>query len=318
MIITEDSSKALTQVRLTKGKLYSDFASVKPYMEPDEHIAIFNDSFAPDSTRLNIEIENTLDMPETNEPCFRLLVKLRNTSSKNLKNIAIAYFFDWDIGLGGNDNSAFPFDYLLPITLRDNPHCLAALISRQGNYEKIATAVTSNYPNSEPIFASFVNSVTQGENLFSLPEQIHYLNSGKSIVYDNIDDIAVIMGMKFPGEISQGDSVSFELSICLQDSLLFLRNSIWHFLDPEVSNITNEKNNNDLLIYPNPATDKIIISGNNIISLELVDILGNTLFKTENNTEAPFVINVSDYSAGLYLIKFNTTKGITVKQFVKK
>ncbi len=318
LIISEDSLKAITQVRLVKGVSYSDFAPVKAYIEPNEHISVFNDSFAPDSTRLNVEIENTLEMPEGDVPCFRLYVKLRNVSNKNLKNLAIAYFFDWDIGISGTDNTAFPWDELLPITLRNNPHYFAGLITRKGEYENIGVAVNSNHPNSEPVFASFLNSRTQGTDAFSLSEQIRYLNSGTALKNNVYEDIATVFGMKFKGEIIAGDSVSFEMTICVQDSLKLLRNALWHYLDPDVSEIDDLTDNNEINIYPNPAEEKITINGNGIESYEVIDILGNSIISIENNPAYNFVIDISDFSSGLYLIKFNRNREITVKQFIKK
>jgi serine protease len=318
LMISEDSQKVITQARLINNKSYSDFAPVKPYIEPNENIAVFNDSFAPDSTRMNIEIENTMEMPEANVPCFRLFVKLRNVSNRILKNIAIGYFLDWDIGISGDDNTAFPWNELLPVTMRDNPHCLAGLIARNGDYERIGIAVNSNHPNSEPIFASFLNSETQSVGAFSFNEQIKYLNSGHSLVCENSTDIATVVGMKFNCEIAAGDSVSYEFTICVQDSIELLRKAIWHFLDPSVNYIDNQKKSDKISIYPNPTDDKVIVKGNNIISCEIIDLLGNRIAFIENNNNNDFVIDATDYSSGLYLIKLNTNQGITVKQFIKK
>ena len=67
--------------------------------------------------------------------------------------------------------------------------------------------------------------------------------------------------------------------------------------------------------YPNPAQDDLFISTSlSIQKIELHNITG-TLLQTLYNTS---VINLSDFTDGLYLLKITTNQGIAIKQITKK
>jgi hypothetical protein len=88
-------------------------------------------------------------------------------------------------------------------------------------------------------------------------------------------------------------------------------------LDITLTGINNDKYN-DLNIYPNPVNDILNISLNeNVESLEITSITGAIIssFKA-NGTQIKF--NVSDLSAGVYMIRFNNNDGSTIiKKFIK-
>jgi lysozyme len=80
-----------------------------------------------------------------------------------------------------------------------------------------------------------------------------------------------------------------------------------------------EQNNfNDvLLIYPNPAQDELTIVTPQKSTLEILNIEGQ-IIKTINSTEKQTIIDLSDLSRGVYIIKAKTEKGIAVKKFIKE
>lgn len=75
----------------------------------------------------------------------------------------------------------------------------------------------------------------------------------------------------------------------------------------------------DCNIYPNPTTDKCIISNvpSNINNIGVYDIYGkllNTIEVNSNNVE----LNMSQYAMGTYFIRINTTNGVITKKVVKQ
>jgi len=77
--------------------------------------------------------------------------------------------------------------------------------------------------------------------------------------------------------------------------------------------------NNNILVYPNPAKDKLTIALNTSIqnlTIELNNILGQTLSKI-TNTERINIININDFASGIYLlnIKLNN-KVVSVKKVI--
>ena len=81
-------------------------------------------------------------------------------------------------------------------------------------------------------------------------------------------------------------------------------------------------NSNDLLVYPNPANDKITIdrlssNANTGNEISIYDLQGKLLLKQplyQTKTD----INISDLAAGIYFIKWAGEEGVVVKKFVKE
>jgi hypothetical protein len=62
---------------------------------------------------------------------------------------------------------------------------------------------------------------------------------------------------------------------------------------------------NDLIVYPNPATDYIVVEGKEGEVVRVYDLEGKTLHQcTMHNAQC--TIDVSSFSAGTYIIKSNT------------
>ena len=75
-------------------------------------------------------------------------------------------------------------------------------------------------------------------------------------------------------------------------------------------NTANFKLQENFHLSPNPTTSTSTLKGdkNNIIkSIEIYTILGQKVYKKNNINSQEFVLPVSDYSAGVYLIKINNT-----------
>ncbi|MEG1539749.1 MAG: T9SS type A sorting domain-containing protein, partial [Muribaculaceae bacterium] len=67
-------------------------------------------------------------------------------------------------------------------------------------------------------------------------------------------------------------------------------------------------------IYPNPASDKVTVSGiNNINSLELFNMQGG-LMKVNYGNE----MSVTDFTAGVYMLRINTSSQSFVKRIIIK
>lgn len=67
-----------------------------------------------------------------------------------------------------------------------------------------------------------------------------------------------------------------------------------------------------LLVFPNPATNKLnIVASEAIHHVRLIDILGQELYSTTNLNTDSHVINVAGLREGIYLIQVLTSKGIS-------
>jgi len=74
-----------------------------------------------------------------------------------------------------------------------------------------------------------------------------------------------------------------------------------------------------ILIYPNPTTGELIIESRTlkVDVLEVFDMSGKQILNFTPKTPNLISINISDFPAGIYLLKFQTEQGIITKRFVK-
>jgi hypothetical protein len=71
----------------------------------------------------------------------------------------------------------------------------------------------------------------------------------------------------------------------------------------------------DFSIYPNPATDRLSISGvETVREVSVLDIAGRTVMTLVNTNS----VDVSGLSAGVYMVRIATENGIGVQKFVKE
>ena len=70
-------------------------------------------------------------------------------------------------------------------------------------------------------------------------------------------------------------------------------------------------------VYPNPASNQITISANEIPieSFIISDVLGNVLYAEKNSNSTTITFDISHFSEGIYLVKINNH---TVKKIIKK
>jgi hypothetical protein len=76
----------------------------------------------------------------------------------------------------------------------------------------------------------------------------------------------------------------------------------------------NEISSGGIEIFPNPASDMILIkSASEINSVILLNNLGQEMFRTEVNA-LNFKINVAEFEDGIYFIKLETNESAVVRK----
>ncbi len=81
---------------------------------------------------------------------------------------------------------------------------------------------------------------------------------------------------------------------------------------------TNILNNTPFNIFPNPATDQVIIDFNNThqnAKIDILNISGQLIYSEKNTTTDKKVIDVSDFKAGIYFAIIKTSSGLDIKKF---
>ncbi|MDR1758131.1 MAG: choice-of-anchor J domain-containing protein [Bacteroidales bacterium] len=84
-------------------------------------------------------------------------------------------------------------------------------------------------------------------------------------------------------------------------------------------NSVKAMNDNDktMLVYPNPARDRLTIVGTEPINrVEIIDLLGKTLYVSSVSNEPETMIDISKLARGTYVVRVQTAKGIVMKKVV--
>ena len=83
---------------------------------------------------------------------------------------------------------------------------------------------------------------------------------------------------------------------------------------PGASGINENELSNQIKFYPNPVTDYFQIQTSlPIKNIEIIDITGRTIYTTTNKT-----INCSSFAKGVYFVKVQTEKGMSISKFIKQ
>ncbi|MBI3259913.1 MAG: T9SS type A sorting domain-containing protein, partial [Ignavibacteriae bacterium] len=307
LILTEDTSKLVTSN--VNG---SFFTSEKNFVEPQPNKSIINDSTLSESDRIGVKIEREVTMI-TGLPAAKIRFTITNVSGKTLKNIALGYYLDWDIGELGSYNFARSFNEAIPQGLSNSA---AEMISREGSvnigtemkpYPVAGWLVSSNHPTALPQMAA----VSVAEFLpvdFGSEKKIQLLNSGTSLQTTKKTDLGMAAGMKFSGDFPANETRIFDLYIgaALSEAELAstLKSSV---LFNSIKNEYQLVSRSDWSVTPNPANDEIIITGNESVSshITLYSMIGEIITKMQIMGNMAH-ISTAQLPEGVYAVHIQT------------
>ena len=89
------------------------------------------------------------------------------------------------------------------------------------------------------------------------------------------------------------------------------QNYVW--IDDEWS--VNDEQEEGLLVYPNPARDKLFVEANGLGDLLVVNALGQLVMSMELNSET-IEIDLSNWADGVYLLRVGTKTGVSSLRFI--
>ncbi|MBN1187144.1 MAG: T9SS type A sorting domain-containing protein [Bacteroidales bacterium] len=97
-------------------------------------------------------------------------------------------------------------------------------------------------------------------------------------------------------------------------------NELW--VNNLIVNSVDQYSNVSFFMYPNPASDQLIISFDNTsvqaAKVEIYNIPGKLIFSETNRNAASMVINLSDTSQGIYILRIEANGDIITKKIMKK
>lgn len=311
LMVSEDSSKIVTALfGLTPDK--SDFRVVKPFAKPEANIGIVDDSLAQPADRIGVEIQQFIYVPPFGNKFFKIYFKIKNVSKRSLKNLSVGYFQDWDVGPSSSDNYAYLEPDAIPKTILPIAAAVEFIQSADSSVF-VGVGVHSENSNDQPQSAVLNSDFTSS---FSRERQILALNSGTKLQFSGKDDIALVSGMKFPGDIIIGEEKTFMMMIAIGNSKdelkqIFLENLLQTSVDNPIEKRT-------VLLYPNPASDFVYLENleNDLLfsNFEIFNSLGEIIKGGTLNSNR---IDISQLPLGVYYLKLFTRDRILCQKFVK-
>jgi hypothetical protein len=83
-----------------------------------------------------------------------------------------------------------------------------------------------------------------------------------------------------------------------------------------VTDVEHLKDQDDLVIYPNPATNRVTIDAKAIQEITAFNYVGQKVYDKSFNNESMVTLNAENFDAGIYLFRIKTAESTTVKRVI--
>ena len=82
--------------------------------------------------------------------------------------------------------------------------------------------------------------------------------------------------------------------------------------------ITSYEHQAELNVFPNPCTDRLVIQGDDIQSVEVIDITGKTIAQQSSNFSSLVNLEMNAYPSGIYFVKIYFDGSVFTQKVVKR
>jgi superfamily I DNA and/or RNA helicase len=94
-----------------------------------------------------------------------------------------------------------------------------------------------------------------------------------------------------------------------------LNNTSVRKLKSNLTAVTEVEYQEHINIYPNPSAGQIIVEGENIYKIEIIDIIGRTVYSSLIN-QTRQSIDLSTRRRGIYFVEVTTNRGTTIHKLI--
>lgn len=161
-----------------------------------------------------------------------------------------------------------------------------------GNYDNFLVLFNSN--TLQPVWSSYYGGSTDEE-----PIDISFI-SHQSVVFSG-----------------STNSINYPLSLNPYQNFLNASNDGMltkiDFQNPNVTSIKNYSSNIGLSVFPNPFTDYLYVSSPQEFSIQITNIIGQSVFVSKNKKQ----IDTRNFEKGVYLISIETINTINTYKIIK-
>lgn len=149
-------------------------------------------------------------------------------------------------------------------------------------------------------------------NLFAYVGSNYSLNG----TWQDIDNSEALNGSIFTTNIVI-QSTNYHFSYVTSSLFPCSNDTSYVTLFVDICGKINDNYNEDVIIFPNPTKDNIIIKGLNIDNIEIINLYGQVIENTKISTKDN-IFNLSQLLSGVYTMKIKTDNKIIVKKLIKQ
>ncbi|MBU3698636.1 MAG: hypothetical protein FGM33_01310 [Candidatus Kapabacteria bacterium] len=257
----------------------------------------FSDADAPDSLRIGVEVELAVDLDSLND-VMRLDLTITNRSDTTLHDLAVAWFYDWDLGRQPARN----------VTQKDR---LFQYVSSVGPAQPmVALYNQSVFSDATPLLAGIDNTTTYGG--FPTDRKTAILREPDSFNYTDTNDVATATGMRFRMPVPAGHRRSFRQVIVIDTSRNGLADKLeretWVWGRPPTDTLFTADSDP---VFPNPASSIVYVpvdaSTGSPITFSVFDVSGRQVHVDVLRMIPPnqyvHPLDVGSLSSGTYSIR---------------
>jgi hypothetical protein len=236
LIIEEDAQKVVSIFD-------QPFQTEKQFALPDYYTNIINDNYSDPQDKIGLQITQKVSFPNPN--VAQIDITTKNNTQTTLKNLALGYYYDWDINEDADNNIAQLFDEINSSSIKSKFSSLGAEIIYKPNVNIFVGCVAlSKEDNTTAEIAGLDYDFTSN---FTRDKQIQMLTSGTSLQSDVLSDRSLFTGIMFNGDFAPMTTKTITLLVGAQTNRQDLASSL-------ISAITT----NDVKL-PNIADDEYVV-----------------------------------------------------------
>ena len=302
-LFSEGASRALKAYNNLTN--ISDFSVEKYFSAPERERSVMTDEGS--GKDIGVRVSQRVTFPSQFIPSTIITVTIENRGDSPLTDIAGGYFFDWDIGYAGQNNSTRLAPEALPVTFREIG--AAQAFERDDVPVSVVCAAVSNDVNVTGQAAGMMlwDIVGDADGLTD-PDVITLLNSGTTIQTSDVGDACGVVGVKFGGTLAPGDKrtmmVVIGVGYTTEEASQIVLNTI------ENQNSVQELSPTSFSVAPQPATDVVtIVHDASTTRLQIVDMQGAVVQSRDVTGAESTMLNVNNLSSGAYRIVIQTPNG---------
>jgi len=293
------NGRVVDAVRAERG-INDHFRPQKRFTRPEPLTGILTDDDAPDSLRIGVSVRQDVRLASADSGVFVMDVTVRNTSSDVLYDLAVGWFYDWDVGTQ-------------PVANRTALHRTGAASAVQRVESRVAgepvvlVSSMSLEADAEPTSIGIDNTTTYSG--IPMLAKRALLGAGTTGQYEEENDVAVVSGMQFRRPLSPGEERTFRHVIAI-DADLARADALVAAQELDLRTSATQPMG---LLYPNPASTYARLSirpqaGNRVV---VADLQGREVARLEDpiGNIGTFTVDCTAYAPGVYQVRLVTADG---------